>query len=88
MDQPHSTYLITVAAAEFAKFQDHVGSLPVEYYVTKNVNEATVQRFMGKTPAMIRFFSEKTGQTYPYPKYARSACPSSAAAWRTLRPRR
>jgi aminopeptidase N len=75
MDQPHSTYLITVAAAEFVKFQDHVGSLPVEYYVTKNVDEATARRFMGKTPEMIRFFGEKTGQPYPYPKYAQVCLP-------------
>jgi aminopeptidase N len=75
MDQPHSTYLITVAVAEFAKFQDHVGGLPVEYYVAKNVDEATARRFMGKTPEMIRFFGEKTGQTYPYPKYAQVCLP-------------
>ena len=41
----------------------HVGNLPVDYYVIKNVDEATARRFMGKTPAMIRFFNEKTGQT-------------------------
>ena len=30
---------------------------------------------MGKTPEMIRFFGEKTGQTYPYPKYAQVCLP-------------
>ena len=75
MDQPHSTYLITLAAAEFVAFHDKVGDLPVDYYVTKNVDEATARRFMGKTPGMIRFFSEKTGQPYPYPKYAQVCLP-------------
>ena len=28
-----------------------MGDLPVDYYVTKNVDEATARRFMGKTPA-------------------------------------
>ena len=38
-----------------------MGELPVDYYVTKKVDEATARRFMGKTPQMIRFFNEKTG---------------------------
>jgi aminopeptidase N len=75
MDQPHSTYLITVAAADFATFHDKLGELPVDYYVTRNVDEATARRFMGKTPQMIRFYNEKTGQPYPYPKYAQVCLP-------------
>ncbi len=75
MDQPISTYLITLTASEFVSFHDRVGSLPVDYYVTKNVDEATVRRFMGKTPAMIRFFGDKTGQPYPYSKYAQICLP-------------
>ena len=30
---------------------------------------------MGKTPRMIRFFGDKTGQPYPYNKYAQSVVP-------------
>jgi aminopeptidase N len=75
MDQPHSTYLITVAAAEFVSFHDKLDSLPVDYYVTKNVDEATARRFMGKTPRMIRFYNEKIGQPYAYPKYAQVCLP-------------
>jgi aminopeptidase N len=75
MDQAHSSYLITVAASDFVTFHDHVDSLPVDYYVTRNVDEATARRFMGKTPEMIRFFNEKTGQKYPYPKYAQVCLP-------------
>ncbi|HMF35164.1 MAG TPA: M1 family metallopeptidase, partial [Isosphaeraceae bacterium] len=75
MDQPLSTYLITLTASEFVSFHDRVGNLPVDYYVTKNVDEATARRFMGKTPAMIRFFNDKTGQPYPYSKYAQICLP-------------
>ncbi|MGO9600539.1 MAG: M1 family aminopeptidase [Isosphaeraceae bacterium] len=75
MDQPHSTYLITLAASEFAVYHDRVENLPVEYYVTKNVDEATARRFMGKTPKMIRFFTEKTGQPYAFSKYAQVCLP-------------
>src|SRR4051794_10113394 len=75
MDQPHSTYLITVAAADFVAFHDKVDSLPVDYYVTRNVDEATARRFMGKTPGMIRFYNLKIGQPYAYPKYAQVCLP-------------
>ncbi|MDG3007956.1 M1 family aminopeptidase [Paludisphaera mucosa] len=75
MEQPHASYLITVAASEFNAFRDKVGDLPVEYYVLKNVDEETARRFMGKTPRMIEFFGEVTGQPYPYPKYAQVCLP-------------
>ena len=75
MDQPLSSYLISLAASEFVSFHDRVGDLPVDYYVAKHVDEATARRFMGKTPAMIRFFGDKTGQPYPYGKYAQVCLP-------------
>lgn len=75
LDQPHSSYLITVAASEFAEFHDKVGELPIDYYVLKNVDEATARRFMGRTPRMIEFFGKATGQAYPYPKYAQVCLP-------------
>jgi len=75
MDQAHSSYLITVAASEFAEFHDKVGDLAVDYYVTRDVDEATARRFMGRTPRMIEFFARVTGQPYPYPKYAQVCLP-------------
>jgi aminopeptidase N len=79
MDMPHVSYLISLAAADFAVYHDRVGDLPLDYYVAKNVNEATARRFMGKTPGMIRFFGEKTGQPYPYAKYAQVCVPDFIA---------
>ncbi len=75
MEQAHSSYLITVAASEFAVFHDKLGDLPVDYYVLKDVDEATARRFMGKTPRMVAFFNEATGQPYPYSKYAQICLP-------------
>ena len=75
MDVPHVSYLISLAVGDFSVFHDKVGDLPVDYYVAKNVDEATARRFMGKTPQMIRFFSESTGQPYPYVKYAQTCLP-------------
>jgi aminopeptidase N len=79
MDTPHVSYLISLAAADFAVYHDRVGNLPLDYYVAKNVDEATARRFMGKTPQMIRFFGEKTGQNYPYIKYAQVCVPDFIA---------
>ena len=60
MDVPHVSYLISLAASDFAIYHDHAGLLPVDYYVAKHVDLATARRFMGKTPQMIRFYGEKT----------------------------
>ncbi len=79
MDVPHSSYLISMAAADFAVYHDRAGKLPVDYYVAKFFDEATARRFMGKTPQMIRFFGEKTGQPYPYAKYAQVCVPDFLA---------
>ena len=79
MDVPHSSYLISLAGAEFAIYHDRVGELPLDYYVAKHIDEATARRFMGHTPRMIRFFGEKTGQRYPYNKYAQVCVPDFVA---------
>ena len=75
MDVPHVSYLISLAVGDFAVYHDKVGDLPVDYYVTRNVDEATARRFMGKTPKMIRFFGEALRQPYPYVKYATTCLP-------------
>jgi aminopeptidase N len=70
MNVPHVSYLISLAAADFAIYHDRMGDLPLDYYVAKHVDDATPRRFMGRTPKMIRFFGDKIGQPYPYNKYA------------------
>jgi len=79
MDVPHASYLISLAGSDFAVYHDRVGELPLDYYVARHVDEATARRFMGKTPQMIRFFGEKTGQPYPYVKYAQVCVPDFIA---------
>ncbi len=75
MDVPHVSYLISLAVADFSIYHDKVDNLPVDYYVSKRVDEATARRFLGKTPRMIVFFGDKTGRPYPYVKYAQSVMP-------------
>ncbi|MGE0128468.1 MAG: M1 family aminopeptidase [Blastocatellales bacterium] len=70
--QPHPAYLVTIvigAGGEYETISDGYDGLPIDYYVYKDrVREA--QRLFGATPKMIKFFEEKFGYAYPYPKYA------------------
>ena len=68
-DVPHVAYLLSVCAADFAVIETEVGGVPVQYYVEKG-READARRALGRTPQMLRFFSERTGIPYPYAKYA------------------
>ncbi|MGL5081252.1 MAG: M1 family aminopeptidase [Microcoleaceae cyanobacterium] len=67
--QVHPSYLITLAVGQFVEIKDEWNGIPVLYYVEKSRQE-DAPRSMGKTPQMIKFFSETFGYLYPYPKYA------------------
>ena len=75
MDQQLPAYLLSVTAADFAVYRDKFGSLPVDYYVLKEVDEATARRTMGKTPQMIEFFNGAIGTPYGFEKYATVCLP-------------
>ncbi|MBO3460924.1 M1 family metallopeptidase [Aetokthonos hydrillicola Thurmond2011] len=68
-EQPHPTYLITLAVGDFAEIRDEWEGKPVTYYVEKG-REEDAKRSMGKTPQMLKFLSEKYGYPYPFSKYA------------------
>jgi aminopeptidase N len=67
--QVHPTYLITLAVGDFVELRDEWNGIPVTYYVERG-KEHEARLSMGKTPAMIEYFSQKYGYPYPYPKYA------------------
>ncbi len=71
-DVPHSSYLITLAAGEFAVIEERAGETPVLYYVQPG-REDDARRAFGNTPAMIQFYERKIGVPYPYTKYAQVA---------------
>src|SRR5271166_595066 len=72
MDVPHVTYLISVVAGRFVGRTSKAAGVPVSFYVEPG-READGQRSFGKTPEMVRFFSERIGYKYPYAKYAQIA---------------
>lgn len=65
---PHASYLVTLAAGDFGEVAHEVDGLPVRYYAQRG-REAEAQRSLERTPAMLRFFNERIGVAYPYPKY-------------------
>ncbi len=70
-DIPHAVYLVSLVVGDFAVIQDSYKGKPVTYYVRKDREEDALF-YMGKTPEMMRFFSEFTGVEYPYHKYAQT----------------
>ncbi|MEO1298145.1 MAG: M1 family metallopeptidase [Cyanobacteria bacterium J06636_16] len=67
--QVHPTYLMTLAVGDFDEIQDEWEGIPITYYVERGHRE-DAQRTMGKTPAMVAFFSDRFGYRYAFPKYA------------------
>jgi len=59
-DVPHSAYLITLAAGEFAMIEERAGDTPVTYYVHPG-REDDGRRAFGNTPRMIQFFERIIG---------------------------
>lgn len=70
-DVPHAAYLISLVVGDFAVIEDRYKQIPVTYYVRPDRKD-DAGLYMGKTPEMIRFFSEYTGVEYPYDKYAQT----------------
>ncbi|HEY6409460.1 MAG TPA: M1 family metallopeptidase, partial [Ktedonobacteraceae bacterium] len=70
-DIPHAAYLISLVVSDFAVVEDSYNGKPVNYYVRPDLKD-DARYYMGKTPEMMRFFSEYTGVEYPYDKYAQT----------------
>ncbi len=68
-DQPHSCYLVTLAAGELTTIEDRWRDVPVLYHVPPGREEAA-RRTLGRTPQMMELFSKLFGVPYPYPRYA------------------
>lgn len=71
MEQPHTTYLVSIVVSELARIADDWNGIPVEYYVPPGY-ESLARSSFGDTPKMMTYFSEVTGRPYPYAKYAQT----------------
>ncbi|TLY27293.1 MAG: M1 family metallopeptidase [Ignavibacteria bacterium] len=68
-NKPHSSYLITIAAGDYAILHDKAGKLPLQYYVFRD-DTVDARMCFRQTPDMVKFFNEKIGYSYPWEKYA------------------
>jgi len=68
LDKPHAPYLFFMAGGPFAVVSDSAGNMPIHYYVEPKYKDVAKQIF-GKTPEMIRYFSQLTGVRYPWPSF-------------------
>lgn len=71
IDQPHATYLTSIVVGEYAAVEGKYDNIPVTSYVYPN-ELAEGRSTTARLPAMVQFFSEKTGVKYPYAKYAQT----------------
>ena len=69
MDLPHSPYLFMMAIGDFKITKDTYKGKEVNYYLEPKFAPYAKQIF-GKTPEMMKFYSETLGLDYPWNKYA------------------
>jgi aminopeptidase N len=72
MDQPHSTYLLSLAGGEMDVAEDKWNDVPLIYAVPRGASSLIPTSF-GDTKDMLTFFSDRLGVKYPWPKYAQTA---------------
>ncbi|HEY0405029.1 MAG TPA: M1 family aminopeptidase, partial [Pyrinomonadaceae bacterium] len=71
METPHASYLTSIVVGEYAAVEGKYLDIPVTSYVYPSEFEEG-KLTTARLPDMVRFFSEKTGIKYPYPKYAQT----------------
>jgi aminopeptidase N len=71
MEQPHSSYLISMVVGNYVKLTDSYRNIPIEYYTYRGT-EAKARAAFGKTPQMMQFFSERFQFDFPFNKYAQT----------------
>lgn len=68
MDLPHAPYLFFMGVGDYAITKDSYKGKEVSYY-TEPDQQQYARRIFGHTPEMIKFYSDKLGIDFPWPKY-------------------
>ncbi len=72
MDVPYSNYLSSIVVGEYTEIKNgEYEGVPIYAYGYPS-EAAEVAETTKNLPATIKFFSEKTGVKYPYPKYSQT----------------
>jgi len=72
MNQPHSTYLLSLVGGELDVYRTHWENVPLLYVTPKGQGELAPYSF-SDTPDMLSFYSQLLDFKYPWPKYAEDA---------------
>ncbi len=70
-DHEHVNYLVSVVVGRFDRVEERWEDVPLVYYVPPGRGPEARLAF-GRTPDMVRFFSEYTKERYPYGSYAQT----------------
>ena len=74
LDQPSSTYLMSVVTGDYIVLRDRWRDISLGYWTYRDSIEATWRGF-GRTPRALEFFSQWTGVHYPWSKYDQIVAP-------------
>ena len=74
LDQPASTYLMSVVTGDYVVLRDRWRDVSIGYWTYRDSIEATWRGF-GRTPRALEFFSQWTGIHYPWAKYDQVVAP-------------
>lgn len=69
LDLPISPYLFFMGVGDYSIIKDSYKGKEVSYYVEKTY-APYARGIFGHTPEMIKFFSDRLGVEYPWPKYS------------------
>ena len=71
MEQPHASYLLSIAIGQYRVITNEYDGIPVQSYVYPD-RYADARRAFANLPRMMAFLSTETGIRYPYAKYAQT----------------
>ena len=74
LEQPASTYLMSVVTGDYVVLQDTWRTVPIGYWVYPDSVQAAWRGF-GKTPLMVELFTSRTRVEYPWVKYDQIVAP-------------
>ena len=82
---PCPSYLCCFAAGRFSRHVDEtVGEIPVEYYAAERIDPEWLKLTFGRTPAMLRWITQRLGVAFPFRKYVQLALPGIGGAMENI----
>jgi aminopeptidase N len=69
MEKPHASYLVMMAAGNYAILKDSSAGIPLEYWVYPT-QLADAKVCFSETPNILKFFSNRLDYRYPWNKYS------------------